>query len=301
MLHRAIVRPEDPAKTRLGKVIVTGVGKSGLVARKIVATFNSTGATAFFLHPVEAVHGDLGMITRDDVAILVSRSGANEELKRLVPSLRLLGVGIILITAKGDSDLARTADEVLLIGDGPEACSLNLAPTASAVASVAMGDALALTLFDLRGLKSEDFARFHPSGVLGRRLLLRVRDVMHTGDAVPVVREGTCMREVLLEIVAKRLGATCVVNKEGTLAGIVTDGDLKRILLRNPDVLSLEVDRVMTRAPRTTEPDALVADALKRMHADSEAVISCLPVVDTSLKPVGFLHMYDCLRSGVTD
>ncbi|RPJ45154.1 MAG: KpsF/GutQ family sugar-phosphate isomerase [Candidatus Latescibacterota bacterium] len=299
MIHRAIVRPEDPAGTRLGKIVVTGVGKSGLVARKIAATFNSTGATAFYLHPVEAVHGDLGMIHRDDVAILVSRSGANEELKRLLPSLRLLGIGIIAITAKADSDLASAADEVLLIGDGPEACSLGLAPTASAVASLAMGDALALTLFDLRGLKSEDFARFHPSGVLGRRLLLRVSDVMHRGEEVPLVGEGADMKEALLEIVGKRLGATGVVDAAGRLVGILTDGDLKRILLRRPDVLSLRVGETMTRAPRTISPDALVAEALSVMHGRPDAVITCLFVVDDSSKPLGFLHMYDCLRAGI--
>jgi arabinose-5-phosphate isomerase len=298
-IRRAIVRPEDPAGTRLGKIVVTGVGKSGLVARKIAATFNSTGATAFFLHPVEAVHGDLGVIEREDVVIMVSRSGANEELKRLVPSLRLLGVGLILITAKRDSELAGAADEVLLIGDGPEACSLNLAPTASAVASIAMGDALALTLFDLRGLKSEDFARFHPSGALGKRLLLRVRDIMHAGDAMPLVREDANMKDALLEIVEKRFGATGVVDAAGAVSGIVTDGDLKRILLKKPDIFSLAVGEVMTRNPKTIGPDALVADALRIMHANPQGIISCLLVVDASSKPLGFLHMYDCLRSGV--
>ncbi|MFH1681242.1 MAG: KpsF/GutQ family sugar-phosphate isomerase [Candidatus Eisenbacteria bacterium] len=301
MIRRAIVRPEDPAGTRLGKIVVTGVGKSGLVARKIAATFNSTGATAFFLHPVEAVHGDLGVIEPEDVVIMVSRSGANEELKRLLPSLRLLGVGMILITAKADSELGGEADEVLLIGDGPEACSLNLAPTASAVASIAMGDALAVTLFDLRGLKSEDFARFHPSGALGRRLLLRVGDIMHKGEAIPLVTEEASMKEVLLEIVEKRLGATGVVDSAGVLRGIVTDGDLKRILLRKPDIFSLRVGDVMTRGPRTIGPDALVADALRLMHTDPKGIISCLLVVDGSLKPLGFLHMYDCLRAGVAE
>jgi arabinose-5-phosphate isomerase len=300
MLYRAIVRPEDPAGTKLGKIVVTGVGKSGLVARKIAATFNSTGATAFFLHPVDAVHGDLGTIHREDVVILVSRSGANEELNRLLPSLRLLGAGLVLITAKPGSELAEAVDEVLLIGDGPEACSLNLAPTASAVASLAMGDALALTLFDLRGLKSEDFARFHPSGVLGRRLLLCVRDIMHRGEEIPLVGEEASMKDALLEIVAKRHGATGVVNRDGLLTGIITDGDLKRILLRRPDIFSLRVGDVMTRSPRTIGPDALVADALSDMHANPSAVITCLFVVDRASKPLGFLHMYDCLQSGVS-
>jgi arabinose-5-phosphate isomerase len=301
MLHRAIVRPEDPGGTKFGKIVVTGLGKSGLVARKIAATFTSTGATAFFLHPVEAVHGDLGMIHPEDVVLLVSRSGANEELKRLLPPLRLLGVGLILITAKGDSELAKAADEVLLIGDGPEACSLNLAPTASAVASLAMGDALALTLFDLRGLKSEDFARFHPSGVLGKRLLLRVEEIMHRGAEMPIVREDASMKDALLEIVGKRLGATGVVNDAGALIGILTDGDLKRILLRRPDIFALRASEVMTKDPKTIGPTALVADALKRMHADPRSIITCLFVVDPSSKPLGFLHMYDCLRTGIAE
>ena len=301
LIHGTIVRPEDPGRTGLGKVVVTGVGKSGLVARKIAATFSSTGASAFFLHPVEAVHGDLGMIREEDVVLMISRSGSNDELKRLLPSLRLLGVGLILITAKPESELAIAADVVLPIGDGPEACSLNLAPTSSAVASIAVGDALAVVLFDLRGLKSEDFARFHPSGVLGKRLLLRVEDLMHRGDELPVVREDAPMKDALLEIVEKRLGATCVVDEKGKLTGIVTDGDLKRILLRKPDLFSLPVGEVMSRDPRTIDSQALAADALKKMHADPKSIIACLLVTDQKNRPIGILHMYDCLRSGVTE
>lgn len=300
-LHRAIVRPEDPKGTGLGKIVVSGVGKSGLVARKIAATFSSTGATSFFLHPVEAVHGDLGMIHPEDVVLLVSRSGANGELLGLLPSLRLLGTPLIVITAKPDSELGRAADVVLPIEDGPEACSLNLAPTASAVASIAMGDALALALFDLRGLKAEDFARFHPSGVLGKKLLLRVRDVMHTGDDLPLVREDASLKDALLEIAGKRLGATGVVDGEGRLSGILTDGDLKRILLREPDVFGLRAAEVMTRDPKTIGPDALVADALKKMHQNPKSIIACLLVVDQSARPIGLLHQYDCIRSGIAE
>ncbi|MFH1278680.1 MAG: KpsF/GutQ family sugar-phosphate isomerase [Candidatus Eisenbacteria bacterium] len=301
MIHGAIVRPEDPAGTRLGKIVVTGVGKSGLVARKIASTFSSTGATAFFLHPVDAVHGDLGMVHPEDVVLMVSRSGANEELIGLLPSLRVLGLPIILITAKPDSELARAADVVLAIEDGPEACSLNLAPTASAVASIAMGDALAVTLFDLRGLKSEDFARFHPSGVLGKKLLLRARDVMHAGDELPLVGEEAFLKDALLEIAEKRLGATGVIDGEGKLTGILTDGDLKRILLREPDVFGLRVGEVMTRAPKTIGPEALVADALKKMHENPKSIITCLLVVDQSARPIGLLHQYDCIRSGIAE
>jgi len=301
ILHRVVVRPEEPGKTGLGKIVVTGVGKSGLVARKIAATFNSTGATAFFLHPVEAVHGDLGVIRKEDAVILVSRSGTNAELKSLLPSLRLLGVPLILITAKERSELAEAADEVIWIGEAPEACSLNLAPTASVVASLAVGDALALTLFDLRGLKSEDFARFHPGGVLGRRLLLKVEDIMHTGEEIPVVSEEADMKEVLFEIVEKRLGATGVVNGEGALSGIITDGDFKRILLGGQEIFSLRAGEVMSRNPRTIGQGALVADALKKMHENPKSIISCLVIVDEDSRPIGWLHMYDCLNSGVME
>lgn len=298
---KAIVRPEDRSGTGLGKVVVTGVGKSGLVARKIASTFNSTGTTAFYMNPLDAGHGDLGMVRKEDVVILVSRSGANEELKVLIPSFRLLGLPVLLITAKADSDLAKVADEVLLIGDGPEACSLNLAPTASVVASIAVGDALALTVFDLRGLKEDDFARFHPAGVLGKRLLLRVRDIMIRGDEVPQVHQNAGIREVLLQIVEKRVGATGVVNDSGVLTGIVTDGDLKRILLRHENVSGLSASDMMTKSPRTISEESLVADALKSMHENPEAVITCLFVTGEGGKPVGLIHIYECLRSGVAE
>lgn len=301
ILHRAVVRPEDPEGTGLGKIVVTGLGKSGLVARKIAATFNSTGAAAYYLHPVEAIHGDLGMVRSEDVVVAISRSGGNEELLRLIPSLRLLGVPIILITANPDSELARFATEVLRIGDGPEACSLNLAPTASVVASLAVGDALAVTLFDLRGLKCDDFARFHPGGVLGRRLLLRVEDLMLHGDGVPLVRENADMRAVLMEIVEKRVGATGVVDDEGTLTGIITDGDLKRILLRHEETGGLRARDMMTRNPKTIGPDSLVAEALKKMTDDPKSILPCLLVTDQSGRPIGFLHHYACLQSGVTE
>ena len=301
LLRAAVVRPEDREGTGLGKIVVTGIGKSGLVARKIAATFNSTGATAYYLHPVEAIHGDLGMVRPGDVVVAVSRSGGNRELLRLVPPLRLLGAPIILITAKEDSELAKHADETLLIGDGPEACSLNLAPTASVAASLALGDALAITLFDIRGLKCEDFARYHPGGVLGRRILLRVEDLMLRGEEVPLVSEDAPMREVLVEIVEKRVGATAVVDGEGRLAGIVTDGDLKRILLRHDEPTRLRAGEMMNRDPKTIGPGALVAEALKKMTADPRAVLPCLLVTDQNNRPIGFLHHYACLQSGVAD
>ncbi|NNE09266.1 MAG: KpsF/GutQ family sugar-phosphate isomerase [Gemmatimonadetes bacterium] len=293
VLHRAIA---EPGEGRPGKIVVTGVGKSGLIGRSLAATFNATGATAFFLHPVEAVHGDLGIIDPGDAVILLSRSGASDELRQLIPSLRAAGVPLIAITARDDSELARFADVSIAIGDRPEACSLNLTPTTSATATLAIGHALALTLFEWRGLKEEDFARFHPGGLLGKRLLLRVKDVMHTGDGIPRVTLETDMRTVLIEIMGKRLGAAAVVEGE-RLAGIITDGDLKRIVLSHDDLFEVPVSEVMTARPQTIGPDDLVADAYRKMHANPDAVITCLPVV-TGERLTGFLHMYDCLKSG---
>ncbi len=299
LLYRTIVRPEDRSRTGLGKVVVTGIGKSGIIGRKLAATFNSTGATAFFLHPVEAVHGDLGMVTGEDVVVVLSRSGNNEEVNRLIPSLKVLGLPIIAITANGESELARAAAVTIEIGDGPEACSLNLAPTSSAVAMLAVGDALALTLFDLRGLKEEDFARFHPAGALGKRLLLKVEDLMHTGEEMPAVGEEVSMKDVLVEIIEKRLGATTVIDDDGHLSGIITDGDLKRLLLRHQDLFTLQARDVMSTRPSSIRKDLLAADALKLMHADPKAIITCLAVTDEEGSLLGFVHMYDCLRSGV--
>lgn len=299
ILYRTVAPRDWGAASGIGKIVVTGLGKSGLIGHKIAATFNSTGATSFFLHPVEAVHGDLGVVGSGDAVLMISRSGRNEEMLRLIPSFRLLGVPIILITCGPESELAAAADVVLSLGDISEACSLNLAPTSSAVATLALGDALALTLFERRGLKEADFARFHPGGVLGRRLLLRVRDIMHVGGELPAVPADAPMRDVLLEIVEKRLGATTVVDGEGRLAGIITDGDLKRLLLRHDDLFSRKAREVMIPGPRTIGMDALVADAMKLMHRDPEAIISSLVVVDDEGGVAGFLHMYDCLRSGV--
>lgn len=299
LLYRTVVPRDWGAAGGIGKIVVTGLGKSGLIGQKIAATFNSTGATSYFLHPVEAVHGDLGVVGSGDTVLMISRSGKNDEMLRLLPSLRLLGVPIILITGAVDSDLAAAATVVLSIGEISEACSLNLAPTSSAVATLALGDALALTLFERRGLKEEDFARFHPGGVLGKRLLLQVKDVMHVEEELPAVPVDAPVREVLLEIVEKRLGATTVVDGEGNLAGIVTDGDLKRLLLRHEDLFSLTAGDVMSPNPQTIEEDALVADAMKIMHENADSIISSLAVVNREGQMVGFLHMYDCLKSGV--
>lgn len=287
---------------RGGKVIVTGVGKSGLVAKKLAATMNSTGTTAFFLHPVEAVHGDLGMVSAPDVVIAISKSGSSDELAALLPTFRRLGNKIIAITGDVAAELARESDLVLDVSVTQEACPLNLAPTASTSCALAMSDALAVAVFVVRNLKPEDFAFHHPGGALGKRLLLKVKDIMHTGDSIPLVREKALMRDALVEIIEKRLGVTGVVDDEGRLVGIVTDGDIKRILMGHPDVSDvrdIEVGNVMTRNPRTIDKEALVASAIQRMEADPHRLITCLMIVDDKGLPIGLVHMHDCLRTGI--
>jgi len=285
-----------------GKVIVTGIGKSGLIGKKIAATMNSTGTTAFFMHPVEAVHGDLGMVCARDVVIAISKSGKSDELAALMPTFKRLGIKIIALTGDPESDLARESDIVLDIGVRQEACPFDLAPTASTSCALAMGDALAIAIFVKRGLKPEHFAFHHPGGSLGKRLLLKVKDIMHTGERLPLVRENATMREALMEIIQKRLGVTGVIDDEGRLVGIITDGDIKRILMGNPDVKDIReirVGSVMTRNPRTIDKEELVAKAIQKMEEDTKRLITCLMIVDDDHKPIGIVHMHDCLRTGI--
>lgn len=287
---------------RGGKVIVTGVGKSGLVAKKVAATMNSMGTTAFFMHPVEAVHGDLGMVCARDVVIAISKSGKSDELAALLPTFKRLGTAIIAITGDPESDLGKQSDVVLDVSVSQEACPYDLAPTASTSCAFAMGDALAIAVFVVRGLKPEDFAFHHPGGALGKRLLLKVRDIMHTGDRIPLVKQNATMREALMEIIEKRLGVTGVVDQQGKLVGIITDGDIKRILMGHPDikdVRDIKVGTVMTPNPRTIAEDALVARAIQRMEADAARLITCLMIVDSEGYPIGIIHMHDCLRTGI--
>ncbi len=287
---------------RGGKVIVTGIGKSGLVGKKLAATMNSTGTTAFFMHPVEAVHGDLGMVCARDVVIAISKSGRSEELAALLPTFKRLGNRIVAITGNVSSELAKESDFVLDVAVRQEACPYDLAPTASTSCAVAMADALAIAIFVVRGLKPEDFAFHHPGGSLGKRLLLKVKDIMHTGQEIPLVKENATMREALMEIIEKRLGVTGVVNDEGKLVGIITDGDIKRILMGHPDVKDIReirVGNVMTPNPRTIEADALVARAIQKMEEDPHRLITCLMIVDDEGYPMGIIHMHDCLRTGI--
>jgi arabinose-5-phosphate isomerase len=285
-----------------GKIIVTGVGKSGIIAKKIAATMNSTGTTAFFMHPVEALHGDLGMVGPRDVVIAISKSGKTEELAALLPTFKRLGTRIICLTGDLESELARESDLALDVGVSAEACPFDLAPTASTSCALAMGDALAIAIFVRRGLKLEHFAFHHPGGSLGKRLLLKVADIMHAGDAVPLVDENSTMREALIEIIDKRLGVTGVTDAEGRLVGIITDGDIKRILMGNPDVRDIrdiKVGAVMTKNPRTIGSEELVAKAIQTMEADPGRLITSLMIVDGEGRPTGIIHMHDCLRTGI--
>ncbi len=285
--------------TRGGKILVTGIGKSGLVGKKVAATLSSTGASAIFLHPVEALHGDLGLVRADDLVIAISKTGASEELAALVPTFKRLGVAIVAMTASPTSALAQWADVVLDIAVPQEACGYDVIPTSSTTAALVMGDALALALFDARGLRPEDFAENHPGGALGRRLLLRVEDVMHRPPDMPLVRETATVEEALVEILGKRLGVTIVASAAGTVAGVLTDGDFKRILLERGDILKLPVSEVMTRTPKTIDKHELVARALKKMEEKPNKRITCLIVVDKEGKPEGLIHLYDCLQAGV--
>jgi len=279
-----------------GRVVLTGMGKSGYIAQKIAATFSSTGTPALFLHPAEGVHGDLGMIVRGDVVVAISKSGETEELVSILPHIRRFGVPLVSLVGNPQSTLARESDVALDVSVKEEACPLNPAPTASTTAALAMGDALAVALLEHRGFREEDFALLHPGGSLGRRLLLRVRDLMHTGKALPLVREEATMREAILEISGRRLGMTAVVDAAGRLSGIVTDGDLRRALQKSPDLLTRRVGDCMTRNPKTIPRDELAARAVQVMEHYS---ITSLLVVGEDSRPEGVLHLHDLLKAGV--
>ena len=279
-----------------GRVVVIGMGKSGHIGNKIAATLASTGTPAFFVHPGEASHGDLGMITPKDVVLALSNSGETAEILTILPIIKRLDVPLIALTGKPHSTLARAATVNLDVGVEKEACPLDLAPTSSTTAALVMGDALAISLLDARGFTADDFARSHPAGALGRRLLLLLDDLMHTGDAVPRVREDTPLRDALLEMTAKRLGMTAVVDAQGRLTGVFTDGDLRRTLDRAVDIHATPIGEVMTRNPTTIRPGLLAAEALQVMDHKK---INGLIVVNEQGEPIGALNMHDLLRAGV--
>ena len=276
-----------------GRVIVTGMGKSGLICRKIAATLSSTGTSAWFLHPAEATHGDLGAIREDDVVVAVSHSGETEELLRLLESIRRIGARLIAMTGNPGSTLGRAADVVMNCGIATEACPMNLVPTASTTAALAMGDALAMTLLVRKGFREEHFASLHPGGKLGRRLM-RVEHVMHAGEAAPVVQVSTVMADVFHEMSSKRLGMTCVVDAEGRLVGVFTDGDLRRLMGRSSDVLGLTAGEAMTPDPVTISRDLLAVEALKVMETYK---ITAVVVVDQVNRVEGVVHLHDLWRT----
>lgn len=279
-----------------GKTIVSGMGKSGHIGSKIAATLASTGTPAFFVHPGEASHGDLGMLSVEDVVIAISNSGETAEILTIIPVIKRLGIKLIAMTGNPASTLAKLADAHLCVKVEQEACPLGLAPTASTTATLAMGDALAVALLDARGFSADDFALSHPGGSLGRKLLLRLEDIMHKSEQIPIVPQTASIKDALLEISQKGLGMTAVVDEQGRMAGIFTDGDLRRILDQRYDIHTNLIAEVMTRKCITANAQMLAAEALQIMQ---QKKINGLIVVDTAQVPVGAMNMHDLLRAGV--
>lgn len=278
-----------------GKVIVSGIGKSGIIGRKIAATLSSTGTPAFHLHPTEGIHGDVGLVTKNDVVIAISKSGETEELFRLIPTLKRIGAFIIAFTGNSHSTLAKQSDVVLDISVDEEACPYNLVPTSSTAVTLALGDALALCLFHLKNLKPEDFALFHPGGSIGRKLLTKVEDVMLTGSYVPIVPVKASMKETILEMTSKR-GITTVIDSKGKITGVITDGDLRRLLEKRSDIFKMSAGEIMTFNPRTVKKEELAINAVKLMEAYG---ITSIPVVNTTNRPIGIIHLHDLMRLGI--
>jgi arabinose-5-phosphate isomerase len=279
-----------------GSVVVTGMGKSGLIGRKIAATLSSTGTPANFLHPSEGLHGDLGMVSKRDVVIVLSKSGRTEEITSLLPFFKLLNLPVIGLLGTAPSPLAERCDVVLDVSVPEEACPFDLAPTASSTAALAMGDALAIALLKYKGFTPEDFATIHPGGILGRRLLLKIGDIMHRGEEIPTVREDTPLKDVILEMTSKRLGAACVLNGDGRLMGIITDGDLRRLLESGRDLAKVKAIDFATRSPKTLDANALATRGINMMETHK---ITQLVVVDVDGRPEGIVHLHDLLRQGI--
>ncbi len=296
-INEQFARAVDLIYHSKGRVVLSGMGKSGLVARKIVATLNSTGTASIFLHPTDALHGDLGMVRKEDVVILISKSGETEEIINLLPMLKRLNVSLIALCGKEDSKLAHECDLFLSIAVKEEACPHDLAPTASTTATLVIGDALSVTLLKKRGFTAEDFALLHPGGSLGKRLSLQIKEIMTQGDRIPVVKEDCPIKDVILEITSKRLGATCVVDSNGTLTGIVTDGDLRRLLEKTLDIKELIAKDIMTKNPKVMNPDYLASFALQQMENHK---ITSLIIIDESKHPVGIIHLHDLINLGLT-
>jgi len=279
-----------------GKVVVSGMGKSGLIGQKIAATMASTGTPSFFLHPAEGLHGDLGMLARRDVTVAISNSGETEEILHLLPYMERMGIPVVAIVGRKGSTLAKNSAVVLDVSVAEEACPMGLAPTASTTVALAMGDALAVALLEKRGFKEQDFAQFHPGGSLGRRLLVKVRDLMHKGQEVPQVKEAVLASEAILEMSAKKLGMTTVVDRAGALLGIITDGDLRRFLQEGGDFSKITAGALASRHPKMIGPDELAAKAVEMME---RYAITTLVVVNSAKGIVGVVHLHDLLKHGI--
>ncbi|HBA26156.1 MAG TPA: D-arabinose 5-phosphate isomerase [Nitrospinae bacterium] len=279
-----------------GRVVVTGMGKSGIIGKKIASTLASVGTPALFLHPADGIHGDLGMVTKGDVIICLSNSGETEELLKLLPVIKRFNIKLIAITGNTKSTLARSGDVVLDVSVDEEACPWDIVPTASTTATLAMGDALAIALLDKKGFSKEDFAIFHPGGSLGKSLLLTVNDLMHKGDTIPIVREDAILKDVIYEISSKKMGVTAVVDGKMVLKGIVTDGDLRRLLEKRRDIFEIKASEIMSKNPKTIDKDELAAKALQIMEQYS---ITSLLIVDGKNSPTGIVHLHDLLKAGV--
>jgi len=283
-----------------GRVVVTGMGKSGLIGKKISATFASTGTPSFFLHPAEGIHGDIGMVMREDAVLMISNSGETGEIIALLPPFKRMNLRLICLTGRPLSTLAKNSDVVLDVSVKEEACPMNLVPTASTTVTLAMGDALAVALLEKRGFKEEDFALFHPGGTIGKRLLLTVGEMMHTGSDIPMVDEESTMKDVICVITSKKLGVTTVVDKDKRLAGIITDGDLRRLLERETgrgmNILTLRAKEVMTRNPKVLHKGALAVSAVQIMETHS---ITSLVILDDDRTVSGIIHLHDLLKKGI--
>lgn len=295
-INEDFVKAVETIYAAKGRVVLTGMGKSGLIARKIVATLNSTGTAAIYLHPTDALHGDLGMVRSEDVVILISKSGQTEEISNLLPMLKRINVKLIAMCGNTNSKLANECDIFLNINVKEEACPYDLAPTASTTATLALGDALSVALLQKRNFTEEDFAFLHPGGSLGKRLSLKIKEIMITGENIPAVKQNSSIKDVIFEITSKRLGATCVVNDENKLVGIITDGDLRRLLERTLDIKELTAKEVMTTKPKVMKSDYLASFALQQMENHK---ITSLIIVDNDNHPEGIVHLHDLLKLGL--
>ena len=295
-INKEFLKAVDLILNSKGRVVFTGMGKSGLIARKIVATLNSTGTASIFLHPTDALHGDLGMVRKDDIVILISKSGHTEELMNLITMLKRIDVRLIGMLGVPDSELGRECDVVLNVGVKEEACPYDLAPTSSSTAALVMGDALAVALLEMRGFTAEDFALLHPGGSLGKRLSLKIDEIMIKGNDVPVVKESASIKDAIWEITSKRLGTTCVINEDNIVTGIITDGDLRRLLEKTLEIKNLCAVDVMTKKPKVISRELLASFAIQQME---NYKITSLIVTDNIGHPEGIVHLHDLVKIGL--